>query len=96
MYRNVSVLCALNCAKRNPQAAQCEPGANTVNALCHKGWSDFCANVNAKVRLRIAEELRKVRTTLNASVDAGLMVIAQILIYRFSEVGLAITVENCV
>lgn len=31
-----------------------------------------------------------------SSVDASLIVIAQIFIYRFSKVGLAITVENCV
>lgn len=49
---------------------------------------------NVKVRLRIAEGLRKVRTTLNASVDAGLMIIAHVLIYRFIEVGCAMSAEN--
>lgn len=65
-----------NCALRTKCEPRSKPYVIRVNVISAK----MTMYRNVKVRLRIAEGLRKVRTTLNASVDAGLMITAHVLI----------------
>ena len=82
MYRNVEV----NCAKRNLRTAhcalrtKCEPRSKPCVTRVNVIFAQMSMYRNVKVRLRIAEGLRKVRTMLNASIDAGLTIIAHVLI----------------
>lgn len=80
MYRNVEVKLrktkSANCALRT----KCEPRQNPFVTRVNVIFAQIWMYRNAKVKLRIAEGLRKVRTTLNTSVDAGLMIIAHVLI----------------
>lgn len=75
--------------KTKPETADCEPRSKPYITRTAVIFAQMWVYRNAKVKLRIAEGLRKVRTMLNASVDAGFMIIAHVLIYRFIEVGCA-------
>lgn len=65
-----------NCALRTKCEPRSKPYVTRVNVI----FAQMPMYRNVKVRLRIAEGLRKVRTMLNASIDAGLMIIAHVLI----------------
>lgn len=65
-----------NCALRTKWEPRSKPYVIRVNVISAK----TAMYRNVKVRLRIAEGLRKVRTTLNASVHADLTIIAHVLI----------------
>lgn len=94
MYRNVEVklrkTIPANCALRTKCEPRSKPYITRVNVIS----AQMSMYRNVKVRLRIAEGLRKVRTTLNVSVYTGLMIIAHALIYRFIEVDCAMSVKN--
>ncbi len=79
-----------NCALRTKCEPRSKPYVTRVNVM----FAQIPMYRNVKVKLRIAEGLRKARITLNVSVHAGLTIIAHVLIYRFIEVCCAMSAEN--